>query len=161
MDLAGLKQALAEVVQSAPGLAQVDVLPAFPVRKHLPLAGASILLGIDGMELTPAGLGGFASEQAGDSASVTVRFDLYDSRGAGADLQLFYEALCGALIQQSAAFGLSRVWRDAITWDDAAGSYRLSARALLRGRARPGAARQTDANISGFRLARKDDCDDV
>ena len=159
MDLISLKQALAELVQSAPGLAEVDVLSAFPVEKHLPLAGPCVLLGVDELELAPAGLGGFSGEH-GD-ASVTVRLDFFDPRGGGADLQLMYEALCAALLQAGAGFGLGRIWRDPITWDDGASSYRLSARCLLRGRARPGAPRQTDATISGFRLARKDGFDDV
>ena len=159
MNFGELKQALAELVQKAPGLAEVDVLSTFPIPKHLPLGGPCVLLGIDGLELTPGGLGGFSREQAGE-ASVTLRLDFYDPRGDGAGLQLLYEALCAALIQGSAGFGLSRVWRDPVTWDDAAGSYRLSARCLLRGMARPGSPRQSDATISGFRLARKDECDD-
>ena len=159
MDLSALKQAFAELVQSGPGLAEVDVLPAFPVGKHLPLAGPCVLLGVDGLEIAPGGLGGFSIEQG--EASVTVRLDFFDPRGGGARLQQMYEALCSALMQAGAAFGLSRVWRDPITWDDAAGSYRLSARCLLRGRARPGTARQTDPTISGFRLARKDEVNDV
>jgi len=156
MDLTALKQALAELLQSASGLAEAEVLPAFPAKKHLPLQSLAILLGIDGLELTPGGLGGFCHGQDGSPASITIRFDLFAPGSGGRDLAILYEALCAALVQSSAQFGLSRIWRDPLAWDDAAGSYRLTARAILQGRARAGIGREAQPTISDFRLSHRD-----
>ena len=153
MNFTQLKLALTQLLQSAPGLAQTEILPAFPAGMHLPLPGPAIVLGIDGVELTPASLGGFSSEQAGDLAAVTARFDFFAPGKDGPDLHILYEALCAALLDSGPAFGFSRIWCDPLAWDNAADSYRLSARALLRGRAKAGSPRQQEAAIVDFRVA--------
>jgi len=154
MNLTQLKQAFTELLQSAPSLSQTEVLPAFPAGRHLPFPGPAIILGIDGVELTPGSLGGFSAEQSGDLAAITARFDFFAPGKDGPDLHLLYEALCAALMDCGPAFGLSRIWCDSLIWDETAGSYRLSARALLRGRAKSGAPRWQEAGIADFRLAR-------
>ena len=153
MDLTQLKQALADLLQGAPGLGEAEVLPAFPAGKHLPLTGPAIILGVDGMELSPAGLGGFSPKEAGSLAAITVRFDLFSPGKDGPNLHLLHEALCRSLMEKGESFGLAKIWCDPLAWDDSAGSYRLSARALLRGRARSGSVREAQGGIFDFRLS--------
>ena len=152
MNLTQIKKALTELLQRAPGLSGLEVLPAFPAQRHLPLPGPVIVLGIDGLELSPGSLSGLSGEPSGGLVSVTIRLDFFAPGEDGPDLHLLYEALCAALIEKGSAFGLSRVWCDPLRWDDAAGAYRLGGRALLRGRAKGGGSREESPSITGFRL---------
>ena len=152
MDLSGLKQALGRLIALGPGLSQVEVLAAFPHGSVLPLPGPAALISIDSLELTPGSLDGFASGAPGENAAVTVRFDFFSPGKSGPCLDELYEALCAVLLERGAGFGLSRIWSERTTWDDMAGSYRLSARTLLNGRARAGVQREGQASIEGFVL---------
>ena len=152
MDISGLKQSMGRLIALGPGLSQVEVLAAFPHGNALPLAGPSVFISIDSVELTPASLGGLATSPAGENAAVTVRFDFFSPGKGGPHLDELYEALCAALLEQGGGFGLGRIWSERTTWDDMAGSYRLSARALLNGRARAGGRREGAAGIEGFVL---------
>ena len=136
MNLSEIKEALGRMVALAPGLSQVEVLVAQPVGSALPLSGPAVFIGIESVELTPGALGCFAGGSAGESASVVVRFDFFSPGQSGPELDTLYEALCAVLLEQGAAFGLSRVWSERTAWDDMAGSYRRSARAQLNGRVR-------------------------
>ena len=150
MDLTELKSVLSEMISGAPGFAQVDLLEAFPVGRALPLPGAAMLISIDSLELTPAAIAGFAGEVAG--AAITMRFDLFAPEQCGADLHGLYACLCALLMSRGTDFGVERVWSERLTWDDAAGSYRLSARALMRGRASCAPPSEPAQEISDFRL---------
>jgi len=152
MNLGGIKQALGQLVAMGPGLSGVEVLMAFPHGSALPLAGPAVLISIDSLELTPAGLGSFAGAGPGENAGVSVRFDFFSPGRGGPALDEYYEALCAELLKQGGAFGLSKVWSERTVWDDMAGSYRLSARALLSGRARAGERREEAASIEDFKL---------
>jgi len=152
MDLRGIKQALGRMIALGPGLSEVEVLDAFPHGSALPLGGPAVLVSIDSLELTPAGLGGFAAAGQGGNAEVSVRFDFFAPGSSGPRLDEYYEALCAVLLREGGGFGLSRVWSERTTWDDMAGSYRLSARALLSGRARAGAGRDGAASVEDFVL---------
>ena len=152
MNLSGLKEALGRMVALAPGLSQVEVLAALPAGSALPLSGPAVFIGIESLELTPGELGCFSGNRAGESAAVVVRFDFYSTGKSGFGLDELYEALCAVLLEQGAAFGLSRVWSERTVWDDMAGSYRRSARAQLNGRARAGAGRDEPVLIEGFEL---------
>ena len=154
MDLGGLKQALARMIALGPGLSQVEVLCAFPHGSALPLVGPAVLISVDGLELTPAGLGGFAHSEAGENASVTLRFDFFSPGEGGPGLDGYCEALCAVLLSHGGEFGLRRVWSERTAWDDMAGSYRRSARAQFVGWARAGAggAVAGPAGIEDFRL---------
>jgi len=156
MDLTALKQALADLLKGAPGLAGAEILLAFPAGRHLPLQGASILLGVDALELTSGGLGGLCLGQGGSPASITVRLDIFAPDRSGGDLDQLFEAVCAALAQSAARLGISRIWREHLAWDDGANSYRLSARALLQGRARAGSPREEVRGIEEVRLVRND-----
>ena len=141
------------MVALAPGLSRVEVLAALPAGSALPLSEPAVFIGIESVELTPGGLGCFAGGSAGESAGVVVRFDFFSPGQSGSGLDELYEALCAALLEQGAAFGLSRIWSERTVWDDMAGSYRRSARAQLNGRARVGTAREEAAvRIEGFEL---------
>ena len=161
MDLTQLKQSLCELLQGAPGFAQVEVLRAFPAQRHLPLPGPTLILGIDGLELTGGGLDGLGSLQAGGQAAVSVRLDIFAPGDDGHGLHPLYEALCSVMMERGGAYGLARLWCEPLRWDEAAASYRLSARALLRGRASGGPPREDEARITGFKLARKEGMSDV
>ena len=152
MDLGGLKQALSRLIALGSGLSQVEVLAAFPHGSALPLKGPSVFVSIDSLELTPASLGGIAASPAGEDAAITVRFDFFSPGRGGPCLDELYEALCTVLLERGSGFGLRRIWSERTAWDDMAGSYRLSARALLGGRARAGAGRKDAAGIEGFVL---------
>jgi len=152
MDLSGLKDALGRLLALGPGLSQVEVLRAFPAGSALPLTGPAVFISIDSLELTPAGLSGFAAGGTGENAAVTMRFDFFSPGKSGPCLDELYEALCAVLLENGGGFGLSRIWSERTAWDDMAGSYRRSARALLSGRARAGSGRKGAASIDGFEL---------
>ena len=153
MQISALKEAIAELVRGGRGLAEAEVLAAFPAGSHLPLPGPALLLSIDGLELTPDSLGGLGP--GGGQAEVTLRFDFFAPRQAGDCLQSLYEALCAVLLEQGGRFGLTRIRREALIWDEMAGGYRLTARASLRGRASAGGGGAGAANISDFKLTAK------
>ena len=157
MDLTQLKRSVCGLLQGAPGLAAVDVLSAFPAQRHLPLAGPTLIVSFDALNLTLGALEGFCAEQAGGgNAAITLRLDLFAPGADGHDLYPLHEALCAILMERGSAFGLARLWCQPLSWDEAAGSYRLTSRILLRGRAKGGTPREGAATITDFTLARKD-----
>ncbi|MCL2857691.1 MAG: hypothetical protein FWE19_08260 [Oscillospiraceae bacterium] len=152
MDLSGLKAALGRMIALGPGLSQVEVLAAFPHGSALPLVGPAAFISIDSLELTPAGLGGFATGGAGENAAVTLRFDFFAPGGGGTCLDELYEAFCAVMLREGGGLGLSRVWSERTDWDDMAGSYRKSVRVLLVGRVRADSGRDSVAGVNGFVL---------
>ena len=153
MNLSGLRAALGRMVALAPGLSQVEVLAALPVGSALPLSSPAVFIGVESLELTPGGMGSFSGSSAGENIVVVARLDFYSPGQSGGGLDEIYEALCAALLEQGAAFGLSRIWSERTVWDDMAGSYRRTARVQLSGRARVGSGREQPAGIEGFELA--------
>ncbi len=139
-----LKETVAAHLRGWTGLAGCDILCEYPARRALPLQRAALAVGLDGVDLSPAGLGNYlgAGERAADGAAlsalygsaaiVTLRLDLYLPGPDGAGCHRLYEELCAALTAAAARFGLLRLWCDPIKYDDNAGASRLTARAALR-----------------------------
>ena len=153
MDLSELKRVLGDLIRGGRGLAGVEVLSAYPAGSHLALPSPAVLLSIEGVELSPGGLQGFA--RAGGQAEITLRFDFY-ARGDGGGLGTLYEALCGLLIERGGALGVCRIWCAPLAWDEVVGGYRLTARVRLRGRVVASASAEASAcdegGVRGFDL---------
>ncbi len=139
-----LKESIAAYLRGWTGLAECDILCEYPARRALPLRRAALAVGLDGIDLSPAGLGNYFGAAAtgdgdgslsalyGSTAVVTLRCDVYLPGSDGAGCHRLYEELCAALTGQSARFGLLRLWCDPIKYDADAGASRLTARAALR-----------------------------
>jgi hypothetical protein len=143
--LTDLKQQIADYLAACDGFENAEVLAAYPGRERAyPLPGAAVAVGIDGVELSPAGLGGYLGEAGtealyGGNAAVTLRFDLYAPvTEEGNRLHALFEGLCGALMVDRNPFGVTRLTCGEIQFDAAVSANRLTARgtlsaALLRG----------------------------
>lgn len=138
-----IKELAARWLESWPGLAGCGVLREYPARRELPLKGPALVVGLDGVDLSPAGLDGYLGTREGGPAGgpahlygnwavLTLRLDLYLPGSDGGGCHRLYEEVCAALTARAAAFGLLRLWCDPLAWDSAAGASRLTARAALR-----------------------------
>ena len=141
--MTGLKENLAGYLRGRPGLETADILIAWPPRRHLPLKAPAITVGLESVDLAPAGLGGYlgrgqrSEELYGSGAIITMRLDLFApareaEEAPSGGLYALYEALCAALTKNAGSLGLTRVWCDAPGWDDSANAHRMTARASLR-----------------------------
>lgn len=135
-DLLGVKARVGELMAESPGLAGVEILSAYPNGRHIPLGGAALIISIDGIELTPAGLGGFGGEISGQGALLTLRLDFLSPGRDGPELYPFFEAAAASLTENGGRLGISRFWVQSLAWEEAANSYRLSANLALKGRGR-------------------------
>jgi hypothetical protein len=133
-----LKRQIAEYLTWCDGFADAEVLAAYPSRERdYPLKQAAVAVGIDGVELFPAGLGGYLGEAGaevmyGGNAVITLRFDLYcPVREEGGRLHELYEELCETLLVDKNHFGVRALTCGEIQFDGAASANRLTARGTL------------------------------
>ena len=138
-----LKEDLVGYLKEQPGLENADILIAWPSKRHMPLKAPAITVGLEGVDLTPAGLGAYlgrdgqSADLYGCAALITMRFDFFapareSDYAPSGGLHELYESLCAALSQSAGNLGVTRVWCDAPGWDEAANANRLTARASLR-----------------------------
>lgn len=123
-------------------LREVEILCEYPPKRVLPLKRPALVIGLDGIDLSPAGLGSYLGREPaglgeivslyGTAAIVTLRMDLYLPGADGNGCHRLYEALCVAMTQQSTPFGLLRLWCEPLRYDSSAGAQRLTARAAFR-----------------------------
>lgn len=153
-----LKQALVGYLrEKLPG---VDVLAEYPAAKKRPLDRAVLAVGIEEIELTPAGFGGLLGEEQGrevlgGSAKITARLDIYapGPPDSGAFCCRIWETVCNALLEKAAAFGVTRLWCENLRWDDGAGTSRLTARVALQGAVIPQTVNLDDASPAAGAVA--------
>lgn len=155
-----LKERLAAYLREWAGLREADILCEYPPRRRLPLERPALVVGLEGVELSPAGLDGFLGLEGesapgqlsllyGSAAAVTLRLDLYLPGSDGAGCHRLYEELCTALTAGAAELGLLRIGCDPIGYDSAAAACRLTARARLRAAF---AGRETQAMLTDYRV---------
>jgi len=159
--IAKLKERLAGCLEGQPGLENADIFPAWPQKRPLPLKSPAIAIGLDGAEVTPAGLGGYLgrdakeSEYYGSSAQITLRFDIFAPAGyreglPSGGIHNIYEALCEALIKGADGFGVTRVRCGDTGWDEASNAFCLTARVSLRAAMTYGESENAQASCPGF-----------
>lgn len=138
-----LKQAVADLLTARSDLCEADILLEYPPARTLPLKKPALAVGLDGVDLSPAGLDrylgrlpdappGEIAALYGSLAIVTLRIDIFAPGSAGSRCHRLYEALCAALTQNAAAIGLLGLECDPLQYDQGASAQRLTARAKLR-----------------------------
>lgn len=153
-----LKTDLVQYLQGREGFDGVRIQAAFPAdKREYPLKQPVVAVGLDSVEISPGGLGGYWGEREGealfgDGAQITVRFDLYaPAPEGGGRLHDLYEALCGALMPVAGPFGLTRLWCGEAAYDKEAAANRLVAKATLRAAVLRG---EDEPRIRAFELRR-------
>jgi hypothetical protein len=133
-----LKQQIADYLASCGEFAGAEVLTAYPGRERAyPLPRAVVAVGIDGVELSPVGLGGYLGESGvetlyGGNARITLRFDLYcPIKEEAGSLHTLYEGLCEALMVNRNPFGVTKLTCGEIQIDAAVSAHRVTAKATL------------------------------
>jgi hypothetical protein len=158
-DLQALKSQLIKKLRENPLLLGCDIIEAFPKERFMP-GRAAIAVGLCGLSLCPASLGGFSaapSEQCPAGVSITLRLDLYAPGKDGRRVHSLYESLCCALLEEAAGFGLSNILSEPLRRDESAAAWHLPAKAVLHGmitgKKRPSPTEPFGGNITGFVLS--------
>lgn len=160
VNITQLKAQVVDYLTNNGSLGAVRVLGAFgAVEREFPLKRPVVAVGLDAVELAPAGLGGYWGESAADAlygsgATIALRFDLYCPPDKGADgLHGIYEALCDRLMLRGNPFGVLRLSCGEVSFDRAASVNRLTVKAVLRAAV---LLRDEEAPIGRIDVIRKD-----
>lgn len=155
-----VKQAIARHLAGWTGLSHVTILCEYPAKRALPLKGPTLVVGLDGVDLSPAGLDSYLGRDIsaspgqvtalyGSTAILTLRLDLYLPGSDGSGCHQLYEELCAALTARAMGFGLLRLWCNEIQYERATAASRLTARAALRAAF---TGRETEAEILDYQV---------
>lgn len=134
--IAEIKEQALSLLRGSPGFANWHLVGEFPgTARGLPVQKPTLAVGIDRVEASAGGLGGYLGEADGLShigavAEVTLRFDGWiprDSRIGGA--QALFETLCEALME---GLGAEKIWCEQSGTDDRTLSTHLVAKAALK-----------------------------
>lgn len=136
-----LKATLLDYLRPLPAFRQAKLLEEFPAgAREYPLRVPTLAVGIDGVEASSGGLGGYWGEEETGAASIygkaltlTLRFDLLCDPGKGGSAcHLLWEALCAALMLEQCPLPFQRLWCGQLEYDKALSLNRLTARGTLR-----------------------------
>lgn len=125
-----------QVIEHLGGLSDFEnalVVPAYPEKpRSFPLNKPLITVEAQGVELKPAGLGGYLGGESpayGTAASVALRFGIYSeiSENCGA----LFEALCNALFDWG-SLSVLKISCDKIIYDTKTSAYLLPASAEIK-----------------------------
>ena len=155
-----VKEAVARHLAGWTGLSGVQILWEYPKERAFPLKGPTLVVGLDGVDLSPAGLDNYLGRDPssptgqvtalyGSTAILTLRLDLYLPGSDGSGCHRLYEEVCAALTARAAGFGLLRIWCEAVKYESAAAASRLTARAALRAAF---TGRETEAEILDYQV---------
>lgn len=134
-----LKYRVADYLRNNGSLAAAKVMTAFPSsQRDFPLIKPVVAVGLEGVELTPGGFGGYWGENSGESlygsgAAITLRLDLYCPLSQSGDgCHDLYEAICDRLMLRQNPFGVLKLRCGEISYDKLACANRLTALCTLR-----------------------------
>lgn len=157
-NLTMLKERVAEHLRKLEGFPAAKILVAHPaLQRELPLHRPVVAVGLEGVEVAPAGFGGYWGRRDGEDslwgggAAITLRLEVYCPRKEGMDCHGIYEAVCDGLMGHG-LFGVQKVWCGRVEWDKTACANRLPVYATLSAAL---THREAEPQADGFRVIRK------
>lgn len=134
-----LKRQVADYLRNNGSLATAKVMTSFPsAQRDFPLKKPLVAVGLEGVELTPGGFGGYWGERGeqslyGSSAAITLRIDLYcPVSHSGDGCHDLYETICDRLMLRQNPFGALKLGCGEIGYDKLAWANRLTVLCTLR-----------------------------
>lgn len=132
--LSNIKKDVIDYLKSHSPLSGVEILEEFePEPNKSAIESPIIFVGIEAVDLSPSGLGGYFGEQkqysySGGFAKVTLRFDCYSPQENSAiSCHVIFEEICVKMM--GSKFGISKIYCDNISSKKAGFSNKLTAKA--------------------------------
>lgn len=137
-NLTELKQEIVQRLTQSGAFSEVDIVEAYELRcREYPITRSVIAVGVEAVELTPGGLGGYYGEREqqplyGGGARVSLRFDLYAPQAEGSGrLHGLYESLCDILMLRGNTLHIEKMWCGDVIHEASDAALHLAARATL------------------------------